>query len=230
MRTNLRHVRFFSATVVATAVVLASCGGGSGPEAVAGTASGGPDLDDVDLSIDLDELDKAEEERLAAIDIDGGFQCPPIANQLVESLTDPQLVKVTGAEDGCRFHFTQFENGSLAVDVYEQANFIEQVQASADLLAASTGGREVAIPNALAAYVFDDGFLPENLPEPAEAGTLDAGRQVIGYFMGTRGVRLIAVFPDAVIGVHEGSDAASDETERVDLFVALAQNTTYALS
>ena len=51
---------------------------------------------------------------------------------------------------------------------------------------------------------------------------------MIGYFAGTRGIRVVAVFPDAIVGMYDGSDAVRDEAARADFFVELLQNTVYA--
>ena len=244
MNRNLSTTRMLALGLAAAAILTTGCGGGSGPESVAGTASDGnidigdldsgdgegPDLSDVDLSVDLDELDRLEEERLAAIDIDAGFQCPTIANRTVDELTTEQVARVEQGADGCVFYFSFFESDPLEVDTYTKDIFVSEAQASADLLAASNGGRPVDVPNALAAYVFESGFMPDNLPEPPSDGSLGDGRQVIGYFMSPLGIRLIAVFPDAIVGFGAGSDAVRDKAERAELFVTLAKNTSYALS
>lgn len=240
MRTRIDPARL-AALLIGSALWVTGCGG-SGPESAAGTAdngsvelesdrgqSDGPDLDELDLSIDLDELDELEAERLASIDLDAGHQCPTIANRTVDELTTEQVARVEEGQDGCRFYFSFFESDPLEVDTYTKEIFIAEAHASADLLAASNGGRAVDVPNALAAYVFESGFLPENLPAKPSDGALGAGRQVIGYFMSPLGVRLIAVFPDAIVGFGAGSDAVRDKAERAELFVTLAQNTSYAI-
>lgn len=243
MHKNLTTTRTLALGLAAAAILATGCGGGSDPESVAGTVSpgnidigeldsdggDGPDLDDVDLSVDLDELDRLEDERLASIDLDAGHQCPTIANRTVDELTTEQVARVEESQDGCHFYFSFFESDPLEVDTYTKEIFVADAQASADLIAASNGGRPVEVPNALAAYVFESGFMPDNLPEPADPGSMDAGRQVIGYFMSPLGIRLIAVFPDAIVGFGAGSDAVRDTAERAELFITLAQNTSYAL-
>ncbi len=118
----------------------------------------------------------------------------------------------------------------MRVDTYTDDIFVETAQASADILLASTGGRTIEVPNALAAFVFDEGFLPENLPDTDADGdgVLDPGRQVIGYFLGSRGVRLIAVFPDAVVGIYDGADAVSDKAARAAFFIDVINSSVYA--
>jgi hypothetical protein len=217
-----------SSIVLILALVAASCGGGSdgaggGGDPLDDQAPADEALDDLDLSVDIDELEaeaEVAEDALDNVDLSQGYQCPTIANQTVADLAPSQLAQVQEGQDGCIFYF-----GTSTDDI-----FIETAQASADILLASTGGRTIEVPNALAAFVFDEGFLPENLPDTDADGdgVLDPGRQVIGYFLGSRGVRLIAVFPDAVVGIYDGADATSDEAARAAFFVDVINSSIYA--
>lgn len=218
--------------LAAVAVLIAGCGG-SGDDGSEGSndALETEVLDDVDLSVDLDELDaqvEAEQATIDDLDLSQGVQCASISNQIVDDLTGAQVAGVREGADGCVFSFGFSDIDPLRIDTYTKDIFISDAQASADLLLASAGGRSIDVPNALSAYVFEDGFTPENLPAKPDDGSLGAGRQVIGYFMGTRGVRVVAVFPDAVVGIYDGSDAEPNEVARSMLFEELIAATVYA--
>jgi hypothetical protein len=218
--------------LAAVVVLLAGCGGsGDGSSESSNNAVGTGVLDDVDLSVDLDELDAqvdADQATLDDVDLSQGLQCASISNQVVDDLTEAQVAKVSESVDGCIFSFGFSDFDPLQIDTYTKDIFVSDAQASADLLLASTGGRSIEVQNALSAYVFEDGFTPDNLPARPDDGSLGAGRQVVGYFMGTRGVRVVAVFPDAVVGIYDGSDAEPDEAARSALFEELIAATVYA--
>ena len=164
------------------------------------------------------------------VDLAQGFQCPTLGNQIAADLAPSQVARVGEGADGCIFYFGTSDIDPLRVDTYDKSIFTDTAPESASILQASTGGRAIDVPNALAAYIFEEGFMPENLPTGSDDGSLEAGRQVIGYFLGTRGIRLVAVFPDAIVGMYDGSDAVREEPARADYFIELMKNTVYATS
>ncbi len=221
------------AVVIVGALLFASCGGSDSSSESPDIGEATPDevTENLDLSVDLDEIDAdiaAEQETLDNVDLSQGFQCPTIGNQVVADLAPTQLAKVNEGADGCIFYFGTSDIDPLRVDTYDKSIFTDTAAESAAILQASTGGRAIEVPNALAAYIFEEGLLPENLPVGNDDGSLEPGRQVVGYFMGTRGIRLVAVFPDAIVGLYDGSDAVRDEPARAEFFTVVIQNSVYA--
>lgn len=221
------------AVALSAALLFAACGGSESATESPDIGEPVPDevTEELDLSVDLDEIDadiEAEQEALDSVDLAQGFQCPTIGNQTVADLAPSQVARVSEGADGCIFYFGTSEIDPLRVDTYDESVFTDTAAETAAILQASSGGQAIGVPNALAAYLFEEGLTPENLPASSDDGSLEPGRQVIGYFAGTRGIRGVAVFPDAIVGMYDGSDAVRDEADRADFFVELLQNTVYA--
>ena len=229
----MSRLRRSLACVSTLALLFAPCGGSDSADAPEFDVSADldePEADDLDLSFDLDELEADEADReaeIAEVDLTQGFQCPTIDNQAVADVAPSRVSSVSEGADGCIFYFEGRDIDPLRIDTYDKEIFTDTAPESAAILQASTGGRAIEVPNALAAYLFEDGFMRENLPEPGD-GAMAPGRQVIGYFLGTRGIRLVAVFPDAIVGLYDGSDAAADEVIRADFFESVIKQTVYS--
>ena len=158
-----RALRPFVAMSVTVATLLAACGGSDSSSSNPDFGDSLPDevTDELDLSVDLDELEaqeQADQEALDNVDLAEGFQCPTISNQKVADLAPTPIARVARERTVCKFYFGTSEIDPLIIDTYDAEIFTDTSPESAAILQASTGGRSVDVPNALAAFIYEDGF------------------------------------------------------------------------